>query len=94
MIPAGMFGLHVRFGDRFTEPTADFTCRCGYSSSAQGVAAVIRFVETAAAAHRQKCPLRRADGGGQGGRVDGIRAGHGDDRRVGGRKPAAGGRVA
>lgn len=59
MMPDGMFGLRVRFGDRLTEPTADFACRCGHTSAAQGAAAVRLFAETVAALHRQECTLTR-----------------------------------
>lgn len=54
-MPAGLWGLHVRFGDRFTEPSADFTCRCGFSDAAAGAAAVARFAAEVAAEHKRSC---------------------------------------
>lgn len=51
-----VFGLHVRFGDKWNPATADYWCRCGWTSAAAGAEAVARFAATARETHRSKCP--------------------------------------
>jgi hypothetical protein len=52
-----LYGLHVVFGDRWKEPTADYACRCGFTDSAKGAAAVRAFTNTIRRIHRTQCPL-------------------------------------
>jgi hypothetical protein len=53
---ADLPGLHIRAGDRFHPPTADYWCgRCGFRDAASGDA-VRAFVATIQRIHRAECP--------------------------------------
>lgn len=68
-MPPGLFGLHVvlgqynaRRGIWIEQPSADFTCVCGYSVAAHGAGPVGVFTATVPARHESECEMRGVGG--------------------------------
>lgn len=59
--PPPLFGLTVRFGDKWNPPTADYACRCGWTSAAAGAEAVQRFAATASETHQPRCQISQQE---------------------------------